>query len=378
MPRRFLDRDVFSVAVARMVAVYEQGHRVVVSFSGGKDSTVTLEICRIAARMTNRLPVEVMMRDEEILFPGSFEYCERVYNDPEVQFDWLVAHQPIVNVCNRAMPYYWVFDPLLRPQQWMRPMPPWAKVVPEQNISGLITHKRYPPPEGKHLYNTLGLRASESNTRNYSIHSSRGYLTWPDRHGVGAARPIYDWADTDIWKAIGDNGWDYNSAYDAFMRIGMKAKELRIAPVALLPVAWKMLQLASKIWPQWYDALTERLPGTRQVAMFGRRALLPMHRPGELWQTTFFRECIDEAPGWIRERSQVALEKTLAGHERHSVEPFPEQKQCNVCGKVGSWYHMTTGMYAGDPFSMVVTELPYLEPEAMRAGAGRWDGKPTW
>ena len=77
MPRRYLNKSVFDLAIDRMVDLYEEGHRIVVSFSGGKDSGICLEICIIAATMTGRLPVEVVMRGEEIMLPGTFEYSKR-------------------------------------------------------------------------------------------------------------------------------------------------------------------------------------------------------------------------------------------------------------------------------------------------------------
>jgi len=49
-----------------MVEVYEAGHHVVVSFSAGKDSGVCLEVCLLAAKETGNLPLDVVMRDEEI------------------------------------------------------------------------------------------------------------------------------------------------------------------------------------------------------------------------------------------------------------------------------------------------------------------------
>ena len=76
--RTELATNVFEEAIDRMVKVYEEGHRVVVSFSGGKDSGTCVEICVIAATLTGRLPVEVVMRDEEIMFPGTFTDEERV------------------------------------------------------------------------------------------------------------------------------------------------------------------------------------------------------------------------------------------------------------------------------------------------------------
>jgi len=77
MPRKWLASNVLEASVQRMVKVYEEGHRVVVSFSGGKDSGTILEVCILAARRTGNLPVDVLMRDEEIMLPGTFEYAER-------------------------------------------------------------------------------------------------------------------------------------------------------------------------------------------------------------------------------------------------------------------------------------------------------------
>jgi len=75
--RGFRSENVMEMAIERMEALYRDGHRVVVSFSGGKDSTCVLEVCLIAARRTGRLPVDVMMQDEEVGFPGVFEFAER-------------------------------------------------------------------------------------------------------------------------------------------------------------------------------------------------------------------------------------------------------------------------------------------------------------
>lgn len=70
MSRNYIGRDVFSVGVDRMETLYAQGHRILISFSAGKDSGTCLEVCLIAARKTGRLPVEVVMRDEEVMYPG--------------------------------------------------------------------------------------------------------------------------------------------------------------------------------------------------------------------------------------------------------------------------------------------------------------------
>jgi hypothetical protein len=40
---------------------------------------------------------------------------------------------------------------------------------------------------------------------------------------------------------------------------------------------------------------------------------------------------------------------------------------------------LSKDLYMGDPFGFAVAELPYVEPEFFRPGAGTWGGgKPSW
>ncbi len=379
MRRQALAVDVFEAAVRRLYDLYAAGHRVVVSFSGGKDSGVVLEVAIIAARRAGRLPVDVVMRDEEIMFPGTFEYAERVALRPEVRFHWLVAHQPIVNVFNREQPYWWVFDPLLPPQRWVRQPPDWAIRIPTLNIDSMTTPERFPPAPGKHLYAAIGLRVQESMGRLYGLFSAGGHITRPNRHGVRNVWPIYDWTDADVWRAIAVNKWDVNEAYNVLHRLGLPRERLRIAPPTLTQAGVPSLRLAAKAWPKWFDRVCQRLPGVRAVVHYGLRAVQPHRRLGETWERCFWRTCVEEAPAWIAERARRVAAQYASAHARHSTAPLPEVEPCYHCqSKIGSWRMLAHVMYNGDPFSMKAVSLPYVEPEAFRPGAGTWQGRPTW
>lgn len=377
MSRRTLaGLDVFGAAYDRLLGLYQSGATVVVSFSSGKDSTILLEMALLAAKAADRLPVNVMMRDEEILFPGSYEYAERVAARPDVRFRWFVCQQPIINIFNRGAPYWWVMDPLLKPEQWVRQPPAFAEFIDDKAIDSLVTRARFP---GEKLVSLIGLRAQESALRRMGLFSSGGWMRKGTKYVDGIGRPIYDWLDGDVWKAIHDYGWDYNRAYDVMAKMGVRASKLRIAPPTLNIHSLDLLRVAMQAWPRWFDRVATRLPGIRTAALFGKRSVTASRRTGETWESCYQRTCIDEAPDWIADRCRVARDHMLALHRKHATTPFPDVKPCYRCSEpLGSWKRLADIGFTGDPFQSKWKFLPCLEPEFFRAGAGKWWGRPSF
>ena len=324
------------------------------------------------------------MRDEEIMLPGTFEYAARVAVRTDVRFHWIYAHQPIINVFNRFHPYWWVFDPLLEPEQWVREPPVYAYRVPEQNIGAMTTPERFPPEPGRTLHAVIGLRVQESTRRRYAVHSSGGYLTKPNKYKVRNCRPIYDWTEGDVWKAVKEYGWDYNSAYDVMYRMKVPARLRRIAPPSMTASSLDLLRIIGHCWPDWWQRVCIRLPGIRTAVRYGKHAVQPIRNRGETWLECFHRVCLGEdLPEWIRERARYVRYRMLSGHQCHSSTPFPEVKACDQCqggSSLASWKVLAYTMYNGDPFCMKTDSmgLPCMEPEFFRPGAGTWGGKPTW
>jgi predicted phosphoadenosine phosphosulfate sulfurtransferase len=186
--RNYLETNVLDAALSRFEYMYDNGE-VVVSFSGGKDSQVCVELAVMVATYKNRLPVHVVYRDEEIVSPETFAFARRTAARPEINFIWLVANQPIINIFNRAMPYLWVYDPLLKPEEWMQLPPDIARFIPEKSIENMVNHRTIGVPEGRTIYSVMGLRSDESIRREWAIRY--GYLTKP-KNGKVNAKPIYD------------------------------------------------------------------------------------------------------------------------------------------------------------------------------------------
>ena len=60
----FLKDNVYDQALERITFLFREFDEVVVSFSGGKDSTVTLEMALLVAEKEGKLPLTVMMLDQ--------------------------------------------------------------------------------------------------------------------------------------------------------------------------------------------------------------------------------------------------------------------------------------------------------------------------
>ena len=419
--RRPMGLDVFTAAYDRLFTLYERGDRIGVSISGGKDSTCVMEMAILAARDAGRLPVDVVMRDEEVMYPGTFEYLRRVAErTDEVRFQWMIAGQPIVNAFNRFEPYWWTFDPLCE-DRWVRSYPghgdepqlPGLEAfrVPAQHIGyissvdtlplgGLVGWddwddltrdeilKRIRTEEGRdtpraRLMTCMGLRVEESRARYMGLLSSEGYITKaPTEWGGYKCRPIYDWTTSDVWRFIKEHDLDYNHSYDVMARMGIAAKDQRVGPPTLNAASIGKLKMASQAWPQWWSKVCNRIEGLRTAAKFGKRAVSLLKRDGETWQQAVEREMLDpdKVPAWLYERVRLIVDRALSRHAHHSSHPLPDSASCAQClGYHSSWANIAKNYYNGDPFGMKGQLAgAAVEPEFFREGAGNWNGPPTW
>jgi len=393
MGRVHLGVDVFKAAYDRLFYLYSKGHRLVLSFSGGKDSTVCLELMIMAARDAGRLPVEVIIQDEEISLPGTYEFVEETAARPEVKMSWIVMQHPMINVFNRENPYWWTFDPEVPREKWVREPPSWAEWATDETAIELMTNPLRFPVEKTPIYedwnfeetkqclvSVLGLRVAESVKRQLGLYGSGSFMTGSNYVGVFAARPIYDWTDGDVWKFIKETGCKYNRAYDTLYKMGVRKAALRIGPPTLNVAALEGLTVAARAWPRWFDKVANRLPGIRTAVQFGKRTVEPYRKYGETWEQCFYRECVQEAPAWIAERAMKVVDRVLSGHSKHSTAPFPESKSCPSCGMLGSWRILAKTLWGGDPYCQRTAGLlDLVEPKFFRPNSTKtWIGSPEF
>ncbi|MHA1347479.1 MAG: phosphoadenosine phosphosulfate reductase domain-containing protein [Candidatus Heimdallarchaeaceae archaeon] len=74
MAKRYLDSDVYSAAIKRLNFILDEFENIYLSFSGGKDSSVLLQLFLEIAEKRKRLPVNVLYIDFEAQYKATIKH----------------------------------------------------------------------------------------------------------------------------------------------------------------------------------------------------------------------------------------------------------------------------------------------------------------
>lgn len=112
----------------------------------------------------------------------------------------------------------------------------------------------------------LGLRAAENSYR-YMHLATHGPLAYCKRHGMTECSPIHNWSTLDVWAYIVDRELDYNAAYDRLAELGVPLDHQRIGPLA----QWRALNygqiaILKRGWPELYNSLAAMYPQVIQYS----------------------------------------------------------------------------------------------------------------
>jgi predicted phosphoadenosine phosphosulfate sulfurtransferase len=350
--KEFTEVSVYDAALARFRLLFERFDKVVVSFSGGKDSTVCLNLALQAAREVGRLPLDVYFWDEEAIHPETIEYVERVRSNPDVRLRWLCVPVMHRNACSRTEPYWYCWDPAAR-DRWVRPMPEGAETTVPGFQMGMAIPDLAPHvygPECGTVADVRGIRADES-LRRYRSVALRISENWigAARHGYSyPVSPIYDWTTFDVWTAPRLFGWDYNRAYDVMAAAGQAPSDQRVCP----PYGEEPLSglwIYAQCWPEMWHRMIARVHGAATAGRYARTELYgfgKLTKPAGLSWKDWALSQLNLYPPAYRKAVAANLRALLHNHLTKTGRAVTEESPDPVTGL--SWKFLAMVANRGD------------------------------
>tara|TARA_R110000868_G_scaffold192358_2_gene436760 strand:+ start:1827 stop:3041 length:1215 start_codon:yes stop_codon:yes gene_type:complete len=284
----YLNENVWDTAIKRMEYIFDEFPNVVVSFSGGKDSTVTLELALIVARKKKRLPLKVYFLDQEAEWASVISYTKGVMYRDEIDPIWIQVPIFLPNSISQENPFLVTWE---EGRDWMREKDPIAiqsghvlKGEAEKEAKAGYWYT-YFVKSINHLFPNekacflAGMRADESPQRLAGLTTGQTYkaITWGKV--LNAKRehytfyPIYDFCTGDIWKAIHDNKWSYCKIYDEYFRFGLPVRDMRVSNLHH-ESAVKSLFYLHELEGETWEKLNVRLKGINQAKHISKEELL--------------------------------------------------------------------------------------------------------
>tara|TARA_R110002167_G_scaffold30389_1_gene100382 strand:+ start:500 stop:1672 length:1173 start_codon:yes stop_codon:yes gene_type:complete len=266
----YLKTSVWDSALERMNRIFDDFDNVVISSSGGKDSTVTMQLALKVAEERGRLPLKMMFLDQEAEYRMTIEYMRKAMADPRVEPIWIQAPIKLFNATSMEDPWLWCWRD---GDEWMRPK---EEISIKENVFGTIRFHDIFPKILEHYFPNesacylAGVRAEESPQRLAGLTTAQTYkdITWGKilnrKLGHYTFYPLYDWCLSDVWKAIHSNDWDYCQIYDELYRYGMAPHKMRVSNLHHETAVHSLFFLHELEGDTW-EALTKRLGGINQA-----------------------------------------------------------------------------------------------------------------
>lgn len=269
----YKDTNVFEEALNRIRFVFDNCDDIIVSMSGGKDSTVLFELAMMVAKEKNRLPLKVFWLDQEAEWQATVDYMKSIAYRPDVKPYWFQVPFEFPNNLSTTAGTLTIWNDEEK-EKWIHPLEPIAIHKSPIDVSNLnrddafyklIQELPSTCTDAKHCGVLVGMRVVENLSRKMTIlHNKANYkgITWCKK-AVKNTRvfwPLYDFTNDDIWTAIAKNHWTYNKIYDYQYQWGVPKQDMRVSAL-IHETAWHSIEMLQEFERTTYNKFVVRMNG---------------------------------------------------------------------------------------------------------------------
>jgi predicted phosphoadenosine phosphosulfate sulfurtransferase len=305
MRRYDKSKNVYDAAMERFKFIFDNFPRIYLSFSGGKDSGVMLNMALRYMRENGiTKKIGVMIMDNEANYEYSLQFMHSILQKNLDLLDVYWCCLPITLPCTvSSYAVEWQCWGERDKERWIRQMPTEPYIVNMQNNPLDYFQEDMPYNEfwdkfgdwyaqGERTACLIGIRTVESLNRFRAI-MNRQKVTlhgqmWTKKNTdhVFNCYPLYDWKTEDIWTANAKFDWEYNALYDIFYKAGVPVHKMRVAS-PFMSESKSSLGMYRVIDPHTWAKLCCRVQGANFIATYGKQLGYKSFKlpPGHTWKS---------------------------------------------------------------------------------------------
>jgi len=283
--------NVYEATRERLDYIFQEFGYVYVSFSGGKDSGVLLELTLDYVREHNHQDrIGVFHVDYEAQYQMTTDYVQATYAAlPEWCDKYWCAMPLSVPCCTSMSNNHWVPWDEAKKDLWVRDLPEGSINIHnhefdfyEYGMEDYQFQKQFGEwlqrKTGKKTACLIGVRSDESYDRRIMIANTTNKRKYKDilwsTGGISDNQmqynfyPIYDWSTEDIWIYNGKFSKPYNRLYDVFYKAGLTIHQMRVAS-PFISQGIDTLKLYRAVEPNTWGKLVSRVNGVNFSGIYG-------------------------------------------------------------------------------------------------------------
>lgn len=250
MAKIYLEKDVLQATLERLEIIFNEFENVYFSVSGGKDSSVMIQLANMVAQKLGK-KFDVLFIDLEAQYKCTVEHIEELKKLSQIRDFYHIALPMALRNAVSVLQPKWICWEEESKDLWVREMPEdainihncpfeWFKKGEEFEEFIVQFADWYQKKYKTKVACGIGIRTDESLNRFRTIAFQDKKITYKDYNWTTKIKvnenhidvynfyPIYDWRTEDIWGAVSKLNLEFNYIYELMYKNGLSIYEQRL------------------------------------------------------------------------------------------------------------------------------------------------------